>query len=82
MPSVAISSVMPSWLTRRPSTSFWISHASATITSAASTNAIALSRNLLFRPVSFGIHSANRAIASAANSTIAPWAKLKTPEAL
>ncbi len=33
-------------------------------------------------PSSGGIHSASRAIASAANSTIAPWAKLKTPEAL
>ena len=31
---------------------------------------------------SFGIHSAKRAIASAANSTIAPCAKLNTPEAL
>jgi hypothetical protein len=29
-----------------------------------------------------GIHSEKRAIASAANSTIAPWAKLNTPEAL
>ena len=38
--------------------------------------------NLLSSPVSFGIHSAKRAIASAANSTIAPCAKLKTPEAL
>jgi hypothetical protein len=33
-------------------------------------------------PVQAGIHSANRAMANAANSTIAPWAKLKTPEAL
>ena len=32
MPSVAISSVMPSWLTSRPSTSFWISQASTIIT--------------------------------------------------
>ena len=82
MPSVAIRSVMPSWLTSRPRTSFWISQASTTITSAAPTKAIALSTNLLSRPVSFGIHSAKRAIASAANSTIAPCAKLKTPEAL
>jgi hypothetical protein len=33
-------------------------------------------------PVQAGIHSAKRAMASAANSTIAPCAKLKTPEAL
>src|SRR3569623_3804541 len=33
-------------------------------------------------PVHCGIHSEKRAIASAANSTIAPCAKLKTPDAL
>ena len=36
----------------------------------------------LVMPVQAGIHSAKRAMASAANSTIAPCAKLKTPDAL
>ena len=36
----------------------------------------------LLMPVQAGIHSAKRAIARAANSTIAPCAKLKTDEAL
>ena len=41
-----------------------------------------LPSSLLSMPASFGIHSEKRAIASAANSTIAPCAKLKTPLAL
>ena len=82
MPSVAISSVMPSWLTSRPSTSRSISQASTTIISAASDEGDRVADELAVEPVSFGIHSAKRAIASAANSTIAPCAKLKTPEAL
>ena len=70
------------WLVERLVLRHLVNQASTIITSTASTKAIALSMNLLFRPVSFGIHSAKRAIASAANRTIAPWAKLKTPEAL
>ena len=44
--------------------------------------AATLAKILLLMPVHSGIHSENRAIASAANSTMAPWAKLNTPEAL
>src|SRR5688500_13088630 len=82
MPSVAISSVMPSWLTSLPSTSRSTSQATMNITTIAQTKARALLRNLPSTPVHCGIHSAKRAIASAANSTIAPCAKLNTPEAL
>ncbi len=82
MPSVAISSVTPSWLTSLPSTSRSITHATATISSNAAAKASRLANSLLSRPISLGIHSEKRAIASAANSTIAPCAKLNTPEAL
>src|SRR6476620_12513545 len=46
------------------------------------TKAAMLASSRLLMPVHCGIHSENLAIASAANSTIAPCAKLKTPEAL
>src|SRR3990167_2567255 len=82
MPSVAISSVMPSWLTSLPSTSFSISQATITITSIAAAKASTLPSTLLSMPRPCGIHSEKRAIASAANSTIAPCAKLNTPDAL
>ena len=82
MPSVAISSVMPSWLTsllrQRRSTS----QATAIITSSAAPKPSRLATSLLSKPSHCGNHSAKRAIASAANSTIAPCAKLKTPLAL
>ena len=82
MPSVAISSVMPSWLTSLPSTSFSISQAAAIMTTIAARNPSTLPIHWLSKPSQLGIHSAKRAIASAANSTIAPCAKLKTPLAL
>ena len=50
MPSVAISSVMPSWLTSLPSTSALISQASAIITSAAPAKASTLASSLLSKP--------------------------------
>ena len=46
------------------------------------TNAMRLLKNKLLMSNHKGIHSEKRAIAKAANNTIAPWAKLKTPEAL
>jgi hypothetical protein len=70
-PSVAIRSATPSWLTSGRSTRRSISQASTTMIAKASTTATAS-----------GICSARRATASAANSTIAPCAKLNTPEAL
>jgi len=82
MPRVAISSVMPSWLTSLPSTSFSINQASTTIAAIATMKASTLTSSLSCRPVQCGIHIAKRAIVSAANSTIAPCAKLNTPEAL
>jgi len=82
MPSVAISSVMPSWLTSLPSTKRSITQATAIIASIAMPKPIRLARILLSKPSSWGAHSAKRAMASAANSTIAPCAKLKTPLAL
>ncbi len=82
MPSVAISSVMPSWLTRRDSASFSTAKATAIITAIAMMKASTLANTGLAMPVHCGIHSAKRAIASAANNTIAPCAKLNTPLAL
>ena len=83
MPSVAISSVMASWFTSLLKASRSISQATTIITPIASTNASRLATNLLpCSPSSGGTHSAKRAIASAANSTIAPCAKLNTPLAL
>jgi precorrin-6x reductase len=54
----------------------------ATITAIAAAKAITLASTLLSKFSSAGNHSAKRAMASAANSTIAPCAKLKTPLAL
>ena len=82
MPSVAISRVMPSWLTSLPSTSRSMSQATATITAIAAAKASRLASSLLSNPSSAGIHSEKRAMARAANSTIAPCAKLNTPLAL
>src|SRR5690349_19074176 len=82
MPRVAISSVMPSWFTSLLSTTRSMIHATTIITSAAPANASRLASTRLSKPSSFGNHSAKRAMASAANSTIAPCAKLKTPLAL
>src|SRR5512139_3530279 len=82
MPSVAISSVMPSWLTSLDSARRSISQATATISTIAPTKASTLPSTLLSKPPQCGIHSEKRAIASAANSTIAPCAKLNTPLAL
>ncbi len=82
MPSVAISNVMPSWLTSLPSTSFSISQAHTIITPIAAMKPSTLATIWFSKPNQSGIHSAKRAIASAANSTIAPCAKLKTPLAL
>src|SRR5262245_57868418 len=82
MPSVAISSVTPSWLTSLPSTRRSTNQATATISNSAATNATRLPSNLLSNRSRCGTHSEKRAIASAANSTIAPCAKLKTPDAL
>lgn len=82
MPSVAISSVAMSWLTRYRSTRRSISQATANISTPASTKAAPLANQGLPMPVHSGIHSAKRAMARAAKSTIAPWAKLNTPLAL
>ena len=82
MPSVAISSVMPSWFTSLLSASRSISQATTTMIAIAATKARMFARIRLWKPSHCGIHSAKRAIASAANSTIAPCAKLNTPEAL
>ena len=71
MPSVAMKRTIGSWFTSRRSTRRSISHASAimmaTVTASATIS---------------GIFSMRRTSESAANSTIAPCAKLKTPEAL
>ena len=82
MPRVAISSVVPSWLTRCRNTSRSISQATRNMTAPAIRNASAVATMVLLVPVHFGTHSAKRAMASAAKSTMAPCAKLNTPEAL
>src|SRR5690606_14503900 len=45
-------------------------------------NASTLASSRLSNPSQAGSHSENRAIDSAATSTMAPWAKLNTPDAL
>ena len=45
-------------------------------------NASTLARIMFSKPNQRGIHSEKRAIDNAATSTMAPWAKLNTPEAL
>ena len=64
-------STIGSWFTSRRSTSASMSHASATMIATVSASA-----------TTKGIFSIRRTSESAAKSTIAPWAKLKTPEAL
>ena len=54
----------------------------ANITAPAKANAMRLLNSKLLRSNHNGIHSEKRAIAKAANNTIAPCAKLNTPEAL
>ena len=46
------------------------------------TNASTFTSHFVSSPEAWAIHSAKRAMASAAKSTIVPWAKLKTPDAL
>jgi hypothetical protein len=70
-PSVAMRSATPSWFTRGRSTRRSITHARAIMITTASRIA-----------THSGICSDRRATESAANSTIAPCAKLKTPDAL
>ena len=59
-----------------------MSQATTNMMAPASRKAARLVSSQLSSPVQAGIHSANRAMARAANSTMAPWAKLNTPEAL
>ena len=82
MPSVAMSSVAPSWFTRWRSTRRSMNQATANMHRPAIRKAARLATMGLLMPVHSGIHSAKRAMARAANSTMAPCAKLKTPEAL
>ena len=82
MPSVTISSVAPSWFTSLRSTKRSTAQATTNITAPAPTMPITLARKRLSPPSAALLHSEKRAIASAATSTIAPWAKLNTPEAL
>ena len=82
MPSVAISSVVASWLTRWRSTKRSMATASRNMTAALAMKASTLARIMLSKPSQRGNHSEKRAIDSAATSTIAPCAKLKTPDAL
>src|SRR5664279_2915526 len=56
--------------------------AARNMTTPAPANATRLASRTLWMPVYCGNHSAKRAMASAANSTMAPCAKLNTPEAL
>jgi hypothetical protein len=71
---------MPSWLTSLRSTSFSASQAIAAMIAAANSRApTSASQNGHFHCSS---SSSARTRASAAVSTIAPWAKLKTPDAL
>ena len=82
MPRVAIRRVVASWFTRwrrtSRSTTTASNHMRAALTAKASTSA----RSRLENPNHFGSHSEKRAMHSAATSTMAPWAKLNTPEAL
>ena len=81
-PRVAISSATGSCATSGRRTMRSISQARITMMPAASTKATASAGKPAGMPVKPGSHSARRASASAANNTIAPCAKLKTPEAL
>ena len=72
MPKVAINKVVPSWFTKRRSTSRSINHATMNMTPPANTKAMRLTNTGWVKPVNCGSHSAKRAIAKAANNTIAP----------
>src|SRR5437867_947388 len=71
-PIVAMNRMMCSWLTSGRSTSRSMAKASATITAVVRTSARATGTPRSISPTNV----------SAANSTITPWAKLNTPEAL
>src|SRR5713101_751697 len=71
-PIVAMNRMMCSWLTSGRSTSRSMAKASATITAVVRTSARATGTPRSISPTSV----------SAANSTMTPWAKLNTPEAL
>ena len=81
IPSVAISNVVPSWLTNCRNTKRSINQATANITAVAKANASKLTSSPLPTPEALN-HSEKRAMANAANNTIAPCAKLNTPDAL
>ena len=59
-----------------------MSQATTNITAPARMKASNAETMELSMPIQPGIHSAKRAIASAANNTMAPCEKLNTPEAL
>src|SRR3989454_5609994 len=71
-PIVAMNRMMCAWLTSGRSTSRSIAKARATMTAAVSTSATTTGAPRSISPTSV----------SAANSTMTPWAKLNTPEAL
>src|SRR5437879_1878305 len=71
-PIVAMNRMMYSWFTSGRSTIRSIANASSTITSTVSASATATGMPRSMRPTSV----------RAANNTMTPWAKLKTPEAL
>ena len=81
MPKVAINKVVPSWFTSWRNTNRSITQATQNMTAAAMAKAIRLTNNKLPSPAAFN-QPENRAIAKAANKTMAPCAKLNTPEAL
>ena len=70
MPSVAMNRMMPSWFTSLRNTTRSITNATAIMTSRRRERGP--ERQI----------SVSRTSVSAANSTIAPWAKLNTPDAL
>src|SRR5574343_1095916 len=82
MPSVTIRRVAPSWLTSLRSTKRSTVQATTSMTPTAPTPAIRLASSNWSPPSAALAHSEKRAMARAANSTIAPWAKLNTPEDL
>ena len=80
-PIVAMNRMMPSWFTSLRSTSRSAAQAMTAMTAPANSRAATSARpngQCHFSCVS----SSARTSASAAVSTIAPWAKLKTPDAL
>ena len=79
-PMVAMNSVSPSWLTSGPSTKRSISHAEIAMTTAAKARPRMMAPHI-GTPCAT-MKSSDRTSASPASSTMAPWAKLNTPEAL